>query len=242
MQSVIIVAGDDVTGSSLQEIFQALANPGILNGFQLSVGADQVSVQVSPGSGLLDSGVFIFEDNPTGVNTGPLSLSGGPQDFTVLYLYTPTNVLGGTPAVLTVQAGLVDPDTLVGGLVLGWIVHSGGTTLSPADFIPGRMIKLAVPNEKLKNNFTMGQILLQFAISGTANMIVSFIDTAGNTYSPGLPWTFIGQAMAQNILSIPQNIALTPGGTAYISLSMTFQAGAFVNFQTIGYSSYTEPF
>lgn len=297
MQRIEIVAGDDVVGQSLQDIFSSLSTPGILDGFDLSVSGSK-AVTITPGAGLLDSGVFIFEDETQ--TTSDLPIGGGPKDFTILYLYTPTNTLGGTPAVLTFQEGLVNPDTLVGGLVLGWIRHSGASTLDPKDFIPGRRIKLSIPKEKKKNEFVtsfapfstkwalvsgaslsiseawnntfkaiittvsnttasvqnatyyfplivpstgLGQLLVECDIPNTANVSVSFIDTAGAEYFPSDgSWTFIAAVMQRHILSVPQSLALVAGQIAYIKLSMNLQPGAFERYKTIGYSSYTEPF
>lgn len=298
MQRIEIVAGDDVVGSSIQDIFKALVEPGILDGFNLSVASNPLAVTVSAGSGIFDSGAFIFEDQT--IDTDELPIGGGPKDFTILYLYTPTNVLGGTPAVLSFQEGLVNPDTFIGGLVLGWIRHSGGSTLDVKDFIPGRRIKLSLPQEKQKNNFVttfaplsktwaqvsgvglsitegwsntynaivttlanttvsvqnvvyrfpllvpatgLGQILAEFEVPNTANVIISFYDTGNTQYAPlDNSWTFIAQSMARHVLAIPQSLALNAGAPALVQFSMTLQPGAFVRFKTIGYSSYTEPF
>lgn len=153
MQSVTIVAGDDVVASNLQDIFSNIVSPGILQGFNLSVAANPTQVSISPGVGMADSGSFIFEDE-TKV-TESLPIGGGPQDFTILYQYQTTQVFGGTPAVLTFQQGLINPDTFQGGLILGWIKNPGTATLNPTDFIPGRRIKLTIPQAKQKNEFVI---------------------------------------------------------------------------------------
>lgn len=179
-QTIEIVAGDDVVAASLQDIFSAIVSPGILSGFDLSVSSSQTGVTVAPGTGIFDSGAFIFETEQSA--SVELPIGGGAQNFTILYLFTPTNTLGGTPATLTYQLGLVDPDTFVGGLVLGWIIHSGGSTLNPSEFIPGRQLKLTIPKEKQKNNF-----IVSFAPFSTKWALVSGVSLSvtegwNNTY------------------------------------------------------------
>lgn len=150
-QRIEIVPGDDITGQSLQDIFHALVQPGILQGFELQ--ANETSVRIKPGVGVMDSGVFIYEDEE--IDTNALSLGSGPQDFTVLYMYVPSKTFGGEPASLRVEAGLLDPNTFRGGLILGWIRHSGGPGLKQKDFIQGRRIKLGIPREKIKDEFVV---------------------------------------------------------------------------------------
>lgn len=215
-QTIEIVAGDDVVASSLQDIFSAIVSPGILSGFNLSVSPSQTGVTVSPGAGIFDSGAFIFEDQTSA--SIELPLGGGAQDFTILYLFSPTATLGGTPATLTFQLGLVDSDTFVGGLVLGWIIHTGGSTLSPSEFIPGRQLKLTIPKEKQKNNFVVSfspfstkwalvsgvSLALTEGWNPTYNAIVSVLTNTTSTlqavtyYYPLLiPSTGLGQLLVE---------------------------------------------
>lgn len=296
-QRIEIVAGDDVVGQTIQDIFKSLSAPGILEGFNLTVALNGKQVRVSPGVGLLDSGAFIFEDEI--IETAELPLGGGPRDFTVLYRYVPTNTLGGSPAVLVVEEGLYNPDTFVGGLILGWIKHSGSATLDQKDFIPGRRVKLNVLKEKRKDEFLtsfaplsskwaeippgatiqltegwnttykaivtslanvtnsiqstvyhfpllvpstgLGQILVECEVPNTANLIVSFLDTAYTEYAPS-SWVFIASPMSRKILAVPQSLTLQSGQMAFIKLSMNFQPGSQIRFKTLGFSSYTEPF
>jgi hypothetical protein len=194
MQRIEIVAGDDVVGQSIQDIFTALVAPGILSGFTLSVSGGN-SIQIAPGSGLFDSGAFIFEDEVK--ITDPLPIPSGPQDFTVLYLFTPTNSLGGTPATLVVQPGLVNPDTFTGGLVLGWVRYAGGPTLDIKTFIPGRRIKVTVPKEKQKNEF-----VVTFAPLSTKWALVSGPSLALAEGWVGAPYNAIQTAITNTTASV----------------------------------------
>lgn len=153
MQRVQIVAGDDVVGSTLQDIFKALSKPGILEGFEITTNKDLIPnvVDISPGVGLMDSGVFVFEDQT--VTTPEVTLGASAKNFTVLYRFASSNVLGGEPAVLSIEEGLLAPDTFTGGLILGWIKHSGGSQFQQSDFILGRRFNLDHPKEKEKGNF-----------------------------------------------------------------------------------------
>jgi hypothetical protein len=252
MQSVAIVAGDDVIAGNLQDIYSNVISPGIMQGFNMSVASNPTQVSISPGVGMTDSGAFIFEDE-TNV-TDSLPIGGGPQNFTILYQYQTTQVFGGLPAALTFQAGLINPDTFQGGLILGWIKNPGTATLNPTDFIPGRRIKLTIPQAKQKNEFvvnfspfaTKWALVSGVALSLTEGWAPSYnaiVSTLANTtaivqnvvyYMPlFVPSTGLGQLLVE--LEVPNtanvivsfldtdNVEYSPGGGAWTFISTAME-------------------
>lgn len=226
MQRIVIVAGDDVTGSTLQDIFKSLCTPGILTGFELIAQGNQI--QVNPGAGLMDSGVFIFNDEPDPTPSVALSSFSGVKEYTVLYRFTASNVLGGNPAVLSIEEGFLNPETFKGGLILGWIRHQGGTQFQQQDIISGRRIRLSQMKEKGKNEFvsSFSPFETKWAlVSGSAPAITegwnpsynAIITTLANTtpstmnatyYFPMLiPSTGLGQLLVE--CEVPNTANLT---------------------------------
>ena len=117
MQRIEIVIGDPVDAATMQEILTSLADPGILNGFQLTTTSSN-TIAVQPGAALLDSGVLLVEDE---VVTLPFQPTITPSTYTVYYSYIPSSTYGGNPAVLNISSGLIPAQGFTNGVVLGWI-------------------------------------------------------------------------------------------------------------------------
>ena len=139
MQSQFIATGDPVTSVSLQQIFQSLANPGVLEGNELIAVTSSI-LGVSPGTALTDSGVFIIESE---VKQLAFTLTVSPQNYTVYYQYVTSKNFGGNPATLTMQTGLVEADGFVNGVVLGWVLYPGGSVpLNSSMFVSAPRFRL----------------------------------------------------------------------------------------------------
>ena len=180
-QRIQIVAGDDVVAETLQEVFASIMTPAILSGFEMNVSTNPKTVRISPGAGVMDTGVFIYEDEVR--ETEELPITNSPKDFTLFYSYTPTNTLGGGGASLGFVEGILDPDTFTNGLIIGWIRHSGTSTLQQKDFIPGRTLKLTSPIAKQKNEFVtyFAPFSSKWALSAGASLAVT--EGWSNTYT-----------------------------------------------------------
>lgn len=149
MQRVIIALGDPVESGGIQQIIKSLSAPGILSGMVLQAPFPS-TVRVSPGVALTDNGVLIVEDEPRDL---PFSI-GTPSNYTVLYRYQISNNFGGNPASLEIQPGLVNPETLTDGVIVGWIQYNGAPTLDPNRmFRSGPRFKLQRPELSRMNSF-----------------------------------------------------------------------------------------
>jgi hypothetical protein len=176
MQRVIIELGDPVVAESIQEILKDLTTPGILKGFSFSVSAPQI-LAISPGAAVTDDGVLIIEDE-----TKEVAVPTQPGNYTVVYQYTPTNNLGGNPAILSIQPGFFDSDTFEHGVILGWIAYPGGTVIPSSQFISGRRLRLLPPVETQPGYWISEQAPLttkwiRYSLAGPAPAVV-------DTYSP----------------------------------------------------------
>jgi hypothetical protein len=149
-QRALIVVGDPVISENLQEIFKSISGAGILSGMTLT--ANFNSIVVNQGVALTDSGVFIFQDDE--VETNSIVPVAG-NNYTILYRYTSTRTLGGEPASLVIENGLLNPDTFTGGVILGWVKHISGSIFDQATIIPARRFKLGLPESKLPNQFNL---------------------------------------------------------------------------------------
>jgi len=186
-QRIEIVKGDPVVAESLQEIFRSLIQPGILEGFEL-ITLTGNRVGVNPGAGFLDAGAFIFDNEIRTPASAPTIVQSSPADYTVLYSFTTSQVLGGEAAVLQIVPGLLNPDVFQNGLILGWLRYPGGNvSLSNNMFVSGRRIQVGQSEAKLKNEFTttFAPLSSKWALVSVTPSLSNLSLTEGwnNTYS-----------------------------------------------------------
>jgi hypothetical protein len=297
-QRVIIAMGDPVESGAIQNILTAISDPGILSGFELAVSASNI-IAINAGSALTDSGVLIIESEQ---RTQLFTLTVSPANYTLYYSYVPTNSFGGNPAVLTLQAGLINPSTFENGVILGWIKYPGlSQALNASMFISAPRFHLSQPVELLSDEYRtnyapfsnqwtqfstsgpapaiseswntnyaapittvsnagsllarsvymlpfrvphygVGKVLIELETDTGASLLVQIVDSTGNILTPPEGGFFSNNLMESSILTVPYSAGLVPNSQAFIMLSFTIQPTFAVRIQSIGTSSYTEPF
>ena len=179
MQRIEIVIGDPVDAATMQEILTSLADPGILNGFQLTTTSSN-TIAVQPGAALLDSGVLLVEDE---VVTLPFQPTITPSTYTVYYSYIPSSTYGGNPAVLNISSGLIPAQGFTNGVVLGWIQYPGSSAALNAAtmFLSAPRFRLSQPQAKMQNEF---QTLYSPIASRWSQVITQGTLTVSESYDP----------------------------------------------------------
>jgi len=184
MQRITVATGDLVVAANIQEILHSLADPGILSGLEMTTAAQDI-IAILPGTALMDNGLLYVEDEQR-QQLFPLSVA--PANYTLYYQHANSQTFGGNPALLVLQPGLIPPTTFTGGFIVGWIQYPGGSVpLSTTSmFISGPRLRLARPQQKQPNEFTMAYApfspkWMQQALVGVSPIISDLFNVPGNT-------------------------------------------------------------
>ena len=134
--------GTPVVASSLKNLSKAFVVGKILEGNEFVVDGTS-RVRVNPGSAITHEGVIILEDEIKFIEIPNTSV---PQDYTIFYSHVDADISGGTPAILTLDSGLLT-EAVVEGVILGYVRYPGGAVpLAPEHFIQPPVLKIGDVN------------------------------------------------------------------------------------------------
>ena len=113
--------GSPVVAQSLKSLSNSLVPAAILVGCAFSVESAS-RVRINSGSCVTNQGVIIIENEAKSLTIANTS---SPADYTIFYAHVDANVSGGVAAALTLDSGILTPET-VDGVILGYVRYPGG--------------------------------------------------------------------------------------------------------------------
>lgn len=113
--------GDTFTSKRAIDVSALLGDPGVYSGFDVSV-TEPDTLTLSPGWVKLPSGLFVGESAPTSFRVFPLPAAA--TNYTLVVRHTDSDVIGGQPALYTVETGLLT--SISDGVALAYVRYPGG--------------------------------------------------------------------------------------------------------------------
>jgi hypothetical protein len=113
--------GSTADASGIKGVIRNLAEPGILNGFELLAAAPN-QIKIDSGGLVFTSGILLEE---TEVKYLTIPITAAAINYTIVYTHTDQDIVGGVAASLNLVTGLFS--TYANSVILGWIKYPGGS-------------------------------------------------------------------------------------------------------------------
>jgi hypothetical protein len=111
------------------------------------------------------------------------------------------------------------------------ILNGGGTVMQVSYVVPFTVPRLG-----------LGQVALQIQTDQGTLVTLTVLDNAGNVITPNGINFFTNSAMSKNILTIPGGNGLVPNSQMFLQLAFKINPTFSASLQSMGISSYTDPF